>query len=103
MVKDKARLEGSICEAHINLETSHFFTYYFLSNMLCMRNRCRRNEVEGKQDGMQPTLLVLCPQGRPIGQVIPQWLTDEEYNDTHLHILLNCEEVQFYIGLMINI
>ena len=30
-------------------------------------------------------------------------MTDEEYNAAHLHVLLNYEEVQPYIGLVINI
>ena len=103
MVQNKARVEGSICEAYINLETSHFCTYYFASNVPCMRNRNKRNEDEVEQDDTQPTLSVFRPQGRPSGRVTPRWLTDEEYNAAHLHVLLNCEEVQPYIGLVVNI
>jgi len=101
MVKSQAYPESSICEVYINLEASSFCTYYFASNVPCMRNRYKRNEDEGDQDGIQSTLSVFRPQGHPSGQVTPQWLTDEEYNATHLHVLLNCEEVQPYIGLMV--
>ena len=68
-----------------------------------MRNIYKINEDEGEQDSIQPTLLVFHPQSRPSGQVTPQWLTDEEYNATHIYVLPNCEEVQPCIGLVVNI
>ena len=77
MVQNKACPEGSICEAYINLETSHFCTYYFASNVSCMRNRYKRNEDESEQDGIQSTLSVFRPQGHPQGQVTPLSFIDE--------------------------
>ena len=103
MVQNKARPEGLICEVYINLETSQFCTYYFTCNVQCMRNRNKRNEDEGEQDDIQPTLSVFRLQGRPSGRVTPWWLIDEEYNVAHLHVLLNCEEVQPYIRLVVTI
>jgi len=46
---------------------------------------------------------VFRPQGCPSGQVTPRWLSDEEYNVAHLHVLLNYEEVEPYIELVVNI
>jgi len=33
MIKNKTRVEGSICEAYLVQETSHFCSYYFESHV----------------------------------------------------------------------
>ena len=62
-----------------------------------MRTRRRRNENDNDEPQMQPTLSVFQTQGTPVGSRTQRYLTDEELQTVHLHILLNCNEVQPYI------
>ena len=97
MVKNKARVEGSICEAYLYMETTYFCSYYFESHVPSMRTRCRQNEYELHDEGVQPTLSIFEPQGRSAGKPGKRYLNEQEYKAAHLHILLNCVEVEPYI------
>ena len=97
MVNNKARVEGSICEAYLYMETTYFCSYYFESHVPSMRTRNRRNEYDFHDEGFQPTLSIFEPQGRSIGKLDKRYLNEQEYKAAHLHILLNCVEVEPYI------
>lgn len=96
MVKNRARVEGSICEAYLCQETSHFISYYFESHVQSLRNRVGRNDDGGQDEGRQ-ILSIFNHHGRSAGACKSRYLTDRELRAAHLHILLNCEEVQPYI------
>lgn len=97
MVKNKARVEGSICEAYLCQETAYFYSYYFEENIPSMRSRSMRNEFEIQQDAIPQTLSVFRQQGHLAGKKRQQYIRDEEVAAAHLHILLNCDEVCPYI------
>ena len=97
MVKNKACVEGSICEAYLYMETTHFCSYYFESHVSSMRTRSRRNEFEPQNESFQPTLFAFELRGRPAAKATKRYLSDQEYKAIHLHILLNCTELEPYI------
>jgi len=43
-VKNKARVEGSICETYIIEETTTFYSYYFETHIHSRRTRVQRND-----------------------------------------------------------
>ena len=98
MVKNKSHVEGSICEAYLCQETSHFCSYYFESHVQTMRNRVNRNDAGGLPETSQPNLSIFKFSGRAAGSCRSRYLNDKEFAAAHLHVLLNCEEVQPYIG-----
>lgn len=98
MVKNKARVEGSICEAYLCQETSHFCSYYFESHVQSIRNRVGRNDDGGEDETIQRTMSIFNKPGRPSGTCKSRYLDDRELAAAHLHVLLNCDEVQPYIG-----
>ena len=36
-------------------------------------------------------------QGRPSGKELIHWLTDDEKDSIHVHVLINCAEVKPYL------
>ena len=94
-VKNKARVEGSICASYLHRETTHFCSYYF--NNTSLTPRIRRNEVPTAE--RHPLALsVFCLPGRHAGGESTRWLsTDAEYNSAHVHVLINCAEVKPYL------
>jgi hypothetical protein len=97
MVKNRSHVEGSICEAYLCQETSHFCSYYFESHVQSLRNRVGRNDDGGQDDIVQHTLSIFNHSGRFAGNRKSRYLDDRELDAAHLHILLNCEEVQPFI------
>ena len=97
MIKNKARVEGSICEAYLCQETAHFCSYYFEPHVQSSRNRIGRNDVVGQDMTCEHTLSIFNKSDRYSGRYKSQYLNDRELAAAHLHILLNCEEVQPYI------
>lgn len=78
MLKNKACVEGSICEAYLCQEMAHFFSYYFESHVPCMRNRSRRNYDISENENFCPTLLVFSSHGRPSGKPKRRYLSGRE-------------------------
>ncbi|KAK2369072.1 hypothetical protein QL285_082226 [Trifolium repens] len=101
MVKNRSHVEGSICEAYLCQETSHFCSYYFESHVQSLRNRVGRNDDGGRDDVVQHTLSIFNHPGRFAGTRKSRYLDGRELAAAHLHILLNCEEVQPFIELFV--
>lgn len=96
-IKNYAHVEGSIREAYLCQETSHFCSYYFEPHVLSKRNRVGRNDDGGEDETMQPSLSIFNKPGRPFGKCKTRPLLDKEMKAAHLHVLLNCDEVQPFI------
>jgi hypothetical protein len=62
-----------------------------------LRNRVGRNDDGGQDDIVQHTLSIFNHSGRFAGNRKSRYLDDKELDAAHLHILLNCEEVQPFI------
>ncbi|XP_058739830.1 uncharacterized protein LOC131612031 [Vicia villosa] len=93
-VKNKARVEGSICAHYIHRETSHFCSHYF--NHMMLSPRIIRNEVNFSERS-QFTLSVFGRPGRPAGKKSEHWLSQKEMQSAHVHVLINCVEVKPYL------
>ncbi|XP_058761383.1 uncharacterized protein LOC131634776 [Vicia villosa] len=93
-VKNKARVEGSICAHYLHRETSHFCSHYFKHLMLTPR--IIRNPVNVSERS-QFTLSVFGLPGRPSGKKGVHWLTQQEMQSAHVHVLINCVEVKPFL------
>jgi len=88
-VKNKRSVEGSICEAYLIQEISHFSPHYFVSPM-CL-------DVGVHQDRIQPTLSIFKPFGQAMGKCKERWFNHREWSVAQLHVLLNCNKVKPFI------
>jgi hypothetical protein len=93
-VKNKARVEGSICASYLHRETSHFCSHYF--NHMMLTPTKRRNEVDVENE-RSSTLSIFCLPGRHSGKTNEHWLTQIEMQSAQVHILINCVEVKPYL------
>ncbi|KAL1299879.1 hypothetical protein AAHE18_18G139200 [Arachis hypogaea] len=95
-VKNRARVEGSICEAFLAKETSSFVSFYFEPHILSRRTRVGRND-DG-EDTIKASLSIFNRPGRKVGKAKDHWLDERDKAAAHLHILLNESKVSpFYI------
>ncbi|WVZ01850.1 hypothetical protein V8G54_022656 [Vigna mungo] len=85
-VKNKARVEGSICVAYLHRETTYFCSHYFKNFMLSTNNV--RNETQYQRKISHSTLSVFQQLGRHAGKEMTHWLTDAEFNSVHVHSLI---------------
>ncbi|GAV76752.1 DUF4218 domain-containing protein [Cephalotus follicularis] len=94
MVKNKARVEGSIAEAYLTHKLTTFCSLYFGSDVLTKLNKPDQN-CNGMQlsDGR---LSIICHTGKPKGREDKRNLTNREYQ-TFLYVLLNYEEVNLLV------
>ena len=57
-----------------------------------------RNEVNIESERLPSILSVFDQPGHHSGREITRWLTDEELNSAHVHVLINCKEVKPYLS-----
>ena len=97
-MKNKATVEGSICNAYLVEEASLFFSYYFEEHVHTRHRRVsRNNDVCGENwDENEQTLSIFKYHGRAFGQATSRQLSMEEFHAAHAYILLNCSEVDPY-------
>ena len=98
MVKNRAKVEGSICEAYLVQESSYFSSYYFEPDIQSKRTRSRRNEVGVWNDQSSHTLSIFNQSGRPTGKCSSRWLSDAELKAASHLVLINCDEVVPFLG-----
>ena len=53
-LKNKAHVEGSICQAYIAQEINNFVEHYFEPHVLCRRRVPRRNDEGVNDDAFEP-------------------------------------------------
>ena len=94
-VKNRSKVEGSICQTYILKETYNFCSYYFEPHVQSRRTKVSRNDDSG-ENSIKPSLLVFNPPGCAVGQCKDRWLTGSESKSTHLHILLNRDELESF-------
>ncbi|PKU73812.1 hypothetical protein MA16_Dca011958 [Dendrobium catenatum] len=92
-VKDKARPEGSICEAYLSQKITHFCSYYFESHIRSTRTKIGHNMDFDIEEQSYAALSVFRRQGKPSDKCVERFLNDLEINTSNLYILLNCVEV----------
>ena len=91
-VGNKARVEGSICNAYLAEEISNFCSQYFQSGVDTKSRDLGRNaypDVESRH-GVNVPELFREDCGRPGTSGSKRWLTEREYERAHMYILANC-------------
>lgn len=96
-MKNKARVEGSICEAYIREEIALFCSLYFEPDIATRLTRPPRNDDGGDVDSMG-RLSIFKHSGRPIGGTKnnARYLSQEDYDAASIYVLMNCEEIVSY-------
>ncbi|KAJ8761260.1 hypothetical protein K2173_001316 [Erythroxylum novogranatense] len=92
-VKNKARVEGSICNAYLVEEASTFCRHYFEPHVRTRARQVPRNDDGGGTSGADGNLSIFTYPGRTSGRATRRMLTEEEIDAAHRYILLNCQEV----------
>ncbi|XP_073277192.1 uncharacterized protein [Primulina huaijiensis] len=95
-IRNKAKVEGSICNAYLVEEASSFSAYYFADSVKTRHHKCPRNSDDARPIDTNMFSIFKFPGG-PIGSYIFRWLDDREYHAARTYILLNCDEVKPFI------
>ncbi|XP_059288082.1 uncharacterized protein LOC132041388 isoform X3 [Lycium ferocissimum] len=98
-VRNKAHVEGSICNAYLVEEASSFCSHYFEPHVYTRHRKVPQNDDggtcdQGKHHG---NLSIFTYPGKGFGEQDQRYLTEEELDAAHIYILLNCVEVQPYV------
>ena len=99
-MRNKAKVEGSICNAYLVEETSSFCAHYFEPYVNTRHRRVPRNLIVVDRDDTQEhegMLSIFKHADRAFGKEKFRYLTPDEYHAARSYILLNCEEVKPYI------
>ncbi|XP_017976431.1 PREDICTED: uncharacterized protein LOC108661945 [Theobroma cacao] len=98
-VKNRASVEGSICEAYIIKEKSSFCSLYFEPVVRTRLNKVPHNDDEGEVDSLGH-LSIFTHLGRAFGPLDKsQFLDEDEFYAAELYVLMNCEEMLPYIKI----
>ncbi|WJX83272.1 hypothetical protein P8452_65944 [Trifolium repens] len=98
-VRNKAKVEGSICACYLHRETIHFCSHYFKDTFF---ERSRRNE-HGNESFVHPlNLSVFNLPGRHGGMEKVYFPGERVLKSAHVHVLINCTEVQPYLELFLS-
>jgi len=68
MVKNRYRVEGSICEAYIIKEILTFSSHYFQPNVQTRLNKVTRNDDGGEVDAPYGCLSIFCIPNVRVGR-----------------------------------
>ena len=96
-MRQKARVDGSICKSYIEEEASFFFSHYFSDHMNLSFASVSRNDEAVEQDCSESMFSIFRQNGRAAGKCVEIWLDDRDYHIAHTYILLNCAEVAPFI------
>ncbi|XP_074355949.1 uncharacterized protein LOC141695614 [Apium graveolens] len=97
-VKNRACVEGSICEAYSFNEISMFVSDYFPDEVLTKANRVPRNNDGGNIE-LNGRLSVFGLLDRAYGKGRHIFLSEKDVHAAHTYILLNCEEIDELVRL----
>ncbi|KAK9166355.1 hypothetical protein Scep_001546 [Stephania cephalantha] len=93
-VRNKAKVEGSMCNAYLVEEITSFCFYYFKDHIATLHNQGQRNEDDAV--GLNPHFVgdfsIFTYPGPTVGTGKEKFLTEPEYEAVHTYILLNCLE-----------
>lgn len=95
-MRNKARVEGSICNAYLVEEASTFCSYYFEGHVRTKHKNVPRNYNVGgdiRHEDFPDMLSIFKQGGRPFGKMSKRYLDSSEYDAARLYVLLNCVEV----------
>ncbi|EOY31786.1 Transposase tnp2 [Theobroma cacao] len=97
--KNRASVEGSICEAYIIEKISSFCSWYFEPAVRTRLNRVPHNDDGGDVDSLG-RLSIFIHLGQAFGPLDKsRFLDEDEFYAAELYVLMNCEEVLPYIKI----
>ncbi|VFQ97353.1 unnamed protein product, partial [Cuscuta campestris] len=105
MVKNKARVEGSIANVYLVREASYFCSHYFEEHVYTRARNVPRNDPESREGvdvTNQDIFDIFQTPGRVQGKMRKRQLTAEELKAAHHYVLFNCPEIDPYITLCAN-
>ena len=85
-VKNKCKVESSICEAYLVEEVSTFCSHYFEADVVTKSRRVGRND-DGGTNAKTLDFSIFNVPARPSGWAIERFLIEEEYNAACLYVL----------------
>jgi len=94
--RNKARVEGSICEAYILEEISNYVSKYIDPKLQTRRTKVPRND-DGGHGMVDECLSIFKYPYRPIGKGRNRFLTNEELQIAETYVLVNCKEVEPFL------
>ena len=98
-VKNKAKVEGSICNAYLVEEASTFCAHYFEPHVRTRHRKVPRNNGGGEyaREEHEGMLSIFKNSGRTFGKETRRYLEEEEWEAAQIYVLMNCPEVETYI------
>jgi hypothetical protein len=96
-VTNKAKVEGSICEAYLIDEITNFASYYFGDDVQTIWNRVSRNDGGGLKS-LDGQLSIFSYPGKKLSRrLYRRQLSHAEMKIAHNYICFNCEELKPYL------
>ena len=94
---NKARVEGSTCEAYITQKVSAFCSFYFELSIQTKLTQILRND-DGRDVESMGHLSIFCHPDRPFdSDNFRRMMSNDEYKAVHIYILLNIHEIMSFI------
>nr|GLL26675.1 uncharacterized protein LOC109157962 [Ipomoea trifida] len=93
-MKNKRYVEGSIADAYMLEESTHFASFYFDDHVKSGTKIGQNLNDGGINPNLPVTLSIFNQPGRSMGKRKTRYLSAEECFLAHQYVLLNCEEVQ---------
>ncbi|XP_073026698.1 uncharacterized protein [Primulina eburnea] len=102
-VRNKARVEGSICNAYLVKEAVIFCHHYFSDSTGSKTRKTRKAHESTYVDTNDSELLsIFLNRGKKIGATKSRWLTNEEYHAVSTYVLHNCNEIKPFLRMYEN-
>ncbi|KAM3263783.1 hypothetical protein P3L10_000777 [Capsicum annuum] len=99
MIGNKASVEGSICEAYLMVESTQLFSHYFEPHVMSRNHNVDRNDNGGVVEDLKGNVSISSHPGRLWEEEKKRDLTLDEIKEDQTYILLNCEEVEPFVGM----
>ena len=80
IVKNKAKVEGSICNAYLVEEASNLCSYYFKLHVYTKARRVPHNDDGGDVEEVVGNISIFKHPGRPFGLLKTRRLSNIEYD-----------------------
>ncbi|XP_073051313.1 uncharacterized protein [Primulina eburnea] len=102
-VRNKARVEGSICNAYFVKEAAIFCQHYFSESTASRRRKTGEARESTYVDTDDSELLsIFRNRGKKIGAAKSRWLSNEEYHAISTYVLHNCNEIKPFVSMYEN-
>ncbi|XP_021603880.1 uncharacterized protein LOC110608905 [Manihot esculenta] len=86
-VRNKARVEGSICNAYLVEEATSFCAHYFEPYVQTRHRKVPRNvDISESTKNYEGNLSIFMQSGRPIGKRTTRYLMEDEYKAAQINI-----------------